>query len=207
MLAKLNTGPGHESKGYGFMTTNYNNLSYEDLKNAFDGAKNNDSAAMNQLYYWFRPLICSIANKYSFYTVLKEDAENIAWVCFYGFVKSYQGNDYYHIPGLIKKRLISRLTDAISSHKYYDPNSLPSSESAEYLEASYCFDSIIENLFLKEALSKLTPFRQKLIYLIYFEELTYAKTAAILNIKERSVRYQHSLTIKQLRKLCLDILN
>lgn len=189
------------------MTTTYNNLTYDDLKNAFEGAKNNDKAATNQLYYWFRPLISSIANRYSFYTVLQEDAENIAWVSFYSFVKSYQGNDYCHIPGLIKKRLISRLTDAIGSHKYYDPNALPSSESAEYLEAAYSFDGIIENLFLKEALSRLTPFQQKLIYLIYFEELTYAKTAAILNIKERRVRYQHSQTIKQLRKLCLDILN
>lgn len=173
-----------------------------ELKLAFEGVKNNDSVAVNNLYQWFNPLVLSVAHSYSAYTALQEDAENIAWECFFQFVKDYDGKDYLHVPGLLKKRLISRLTDIVKSYKYYDPNAVLASESTEYLEvqAKDNFNDILENMYLKEAIKELTPIQQKLIYLIYFKDLNYAEISQFLKIKERSILHQHKLAKATLRK-------
>lgn len=178
----------------------------KELKLAFEGAKSNDSVAINKLYQWFNPLVLSVAHSYSAYTALQEDAENIAWECFFQFVKDYNGNDYLHVPGLLKKRLISRLTDIVKSYKYYDPNAVLASESTEYLEvqAKDCFNNILENIYLKDALKELTPMQQKLIYFIYFKDLNYAQISQLLKIKERSILHQHKRAKATLRKHLIE---
>ena len=174
----------------------------QELKLAFEGAKSNDASALNNLYQWFNPLVLSVAHSYSAYTALQEDAENIAWECLFQFVRDYDGKDYLHVPGLLKKRLISRLTDMVKSYKYYDPNAVLASESTEYLEvqAKDCFDNILDNIFLKDAIKELTPIQQKLIYLIYFKDLNYAQISQLLKIKERSILHHHKYAKAALRK-------
>lgn len=177
-----------------------------ELKNAFLKAKDNDSLAMENLYQWFLPLVKSISHSYSVYTNLKEDAENICWEQFYIFVKDYEGHDYRRLPGLIKKRLLSRMADVASSHKYNDPLVEYDDLALEECPAAAydCWDEEIHNIHLKTALQKLAALPQNVIRKRYVDDISGLQTAKELDISYKAYRYQHHKALTELRKYYLE---
>lgn len=175
-----------------------------ELKAAVEGYQKGSMSCTEKLYLWYRPLILALAHSYSIHTTLGEDAENIAWEKFYEFLKNYQGNDYYRLPGLIKKRLISRLADVAQSRLYYDPR-LEYSDSLEDFDSSYDpWKEQIFNIHLKYSLEKLKPLYKKVIYFIYFEDKSGLATAKILNKNYHIVRYAHKHSLAALRNYYLE---
>lgn len=186
--------------------THYYKPTANELKNAFLKAKDNDSLAMENLYQWFLPLVKSISHSYSIYTNLKEDAENICWEQFYIFIKDYEGHDYRRLPGLIKKRLLSRMADVASSRKYcdplveYDDSALEECSTAAYDN----WNEEIHNMHLKAALQKLDALRQDLIWKRYVDDISGLQTSKELDISYKTYRYHHHKALTELRKYYLE---
>lgn len=177
-----------------------------ELKTAFLGAKENDSIAMETLYQWFLPLVKSISHSYSVYTNLNEDAENICWEQFYIFVKNYEGHDYRRLPGLIKRRLLSRMADVASSRKYsdplveYDDFALEECPAATYDNWS----DEIHNIHLKAALHKLAALSKDIIWKRYIDDLSGLQTSKELAISYKAYRYHHHKALTELRRYYLE---
>lgn len=177
----------------------------EELREAFQKAKANHIDAIEKLYEWFQPLVKSIAHSYSNYNSLGEDAENICWEQFFLFVKSYNRKEYARLPGLIKLRLLSRMTDAANSRRYSDPLVEYNDLAIEGCKTTReLLHSEFKNYYLQAAFLKLRPLRQHIIYKHYFEHLNGTTIAASLKISYKAYRYHHWCAINELRKYYLE---
>lgn len=181
----------------------------EELEMAVKNAQAGNRVALEQLYHWFKPLIMKAAHSYSIYTVLDEDAENIAWQIFYEFVYKYDDNKYRYLPGLFRKVVRYRLLDAAKARANYDPNVALDEftvMNAMGLENDY-WDNMVSNINLLMALHHITQFQQTIIKLIYFEECSSVRTAKILHKSYEKIRYHHKTALCLLKQYYLHYRN
>lgn len=73
------------------------------------GAQEKNREAINELCKKFEPLIYKLTSSSYIRDSLGEDAVNDAWVYFLEFIQAYDGDDFKHLPGLIKTSLKFRL--------------------------------------------------------------------------------------------------
>lgn len=173
----------------------------EDLEQTIKAAQIGDRKAVEQLYYWFKPLILKAAHSYTIYTILGEDAENIAWTIFYEFIYQYRGDKFKVLPGLLRMVVNYRLMDAAKARANYDPHVALDEftvlntvgQDVEY------WDSVICNVSLLLSLRKLPAFQQTVIKLVYFEDCTQRRIAKILGKSYDKIRYHHMVALCSLK--------
>ena len=161
-----------------------------------------DDKSIRQLYEWFKPLIWKASHRYTIYTVLGEDAENIAWNIFYDFIYHYKGDKFGSLPGLLKKVVNYRLMDAAKSRANYDPHIALdefSFDSVVGVDDSY-WDDKISDICLAHALSKLCKVQSKIIKLVYFEDKLLTELVNLLNKPYHKIRYNHSMALSKLKE-------
>lgn len=176
--------------------------SLTEMENAINGLKQNNQEEAQKLYEWFKPLIIKIAYNSLCQAILHEDAENIAWECFYDFLMHYDKKVTPSLPGLIKLRVSSRVHDRMGAEIYRMSESLEEAtvDVTQAYMNKYWEDTII-NLDLMLALKQLSLQQQKIIDLHYFEDITQKEIAKQMHTSVYYVRTQHLSALYNLKTI------
>lgn len=161
-----------------------------------------DDKSIKQLYDWFRPLVLKAAHRYTIYTVLGEDAENIAWNVFYDFVYHYKGTKFKVLPGLLRRVVNLRLLDAAKARANYDPHIALdeySLDNAIGMDEGY-WDDKISDICLAYALTKLCKMQSNIIRLVYFENMFLKELVPLLHKPYHKIRYNHNMALYKLKQ-------
>ena len=187
----------------------YNNASKSFEKRTTDSLKvivqnyqKGDALGAEQLRQRFYPLIYKLSHRHSMYSAFGEDAENIAWLLFYEFIFSYQGEDYVRLPGLVRRFLIFRLLRKMQQQGMkWDMEELLQSESlADSVAECEAIQKFLNDTALRETLQTL-PDKQLLVLIeLYFNNNTQDVTARKLNCTKRSVRYYKDIALNELKR-------
>ncbi|MBQ4104158.1 MAG: sigma-70 family RNA polymerase sigma factor [Clostridia bacterium] len=193
MLTKLN------SKFH--QITNSKKLTANTLKAAVKAYQEGNSYAAERLRQAFAPLVYKLSHRHCVYSVLGEDAENTVWMIFYDFLSKYKGNDFKHLPGLIRRFLIFRLLRTMQKEgKRWDIERCLD-EDDTFLETAHQEDlqDVLNNLALAQEINLLPPTQAQVLKDVYFKKSTQEQVACSTNYSARHIRRYKRKALNTLR--------
>jgi len=193
MLTKLN------SKFH--QITNSKKLTANTLKAAVKAYQEGNSYAAERLRQAFAPLVYKLSHRHCVYSVLGEDAENTVWMIFYDFLSKYKGNDFKHLPGLIRRFLIFRLLRTMQKEgKRWDIERCLD-EGDTFLETAHQEDlqDVLNNLALAQEINLLPPTQTQVLKDVYFKKYTQEQVACSTNYSARHIRRYKRKALNTLR--------
>lgn len=184
--------------------SSFKKLSPDELEQFVLNYQKGDSHAAELLRQYFSPLIYRLTHRHSVYATLGEDAENIAWILFYEFISKYQGADFIHLPGLVRRFMIFRMMNHISRisnrfnlemlDQFDGEGTLSQIAGPDELEA--CLDgAMVAYLF-----ADLPRKQRAVLKYALFHRYTQQQIAAKLNCSTRYVRKCKTLALKHIKK-------
>ena len=182
MLTKLN------SKFH--QITNSKKLTANTLKAAVKAYQEGNSYAAERLRQAFAPLVYKLSHRHCVYSVLGEDAENTVWMLFYDFIYKYKGDDFKHLPGLIRNFLIQRLINTLKKEgKRWDIEQYLNDEEA-FSTPSYKMDlqDVLNNLALAQEMDLLPVEQAQLLKDVYYKGYSQEQVACSTNCSTRTIR-------------------
>ena len=164
----------------------------DELKTIVHNYQKGDSYAAELLRQQFSPLVYNLSHRHSMLTSFGEDAENMAWLLFYEFLSSYQGNDFIHLPGLVKRFIIFRLMNTFEHNsirfnleqldEFNHDSSLSQIASGETLDAS------VDKVIIEQILKGLPNQQQRVLEELYLHDKTQEQVATTLRCTTRYIR-------------------
>ena len=156
------------------------------------------------MYTAYKGLIIKEAHAVNVYAALGEDAENTAWEIFYSFIMEYEGKDFKHLPGLIKKQVHFRLLDKLHQRgTLYDCESMDASsdedKTHQYADPADHIGETEIQLLVRDALGVLTQHQRDIIDDLYFQGLSLDECKTKHNCHRNNVYLHHRSALKRLR--------
>ena len=168
------------------------------------GAQENDSKAIEELCNRYIPLIKKVAGNSYYRDHLGEDAVNIAWVIFLEFIKKYKGNDFVHLPGLLKIHLQYKLLRICKHQEVYklEVPLIADDDSQEDIAdpRNYIYDFEIRRL-IWEIFRRLSQKQRIILIMVFLEGRSLKEVSKVLDIPYESVRSVYRKGLAKLRKL------
>lgn len=163
------------------------------LRNLLGAAKKQDDKAIEALCQAFEPLIKKEAHKDYIYSVLKEDAVNIAWEVFLQLIVNYKGQKYRLFPGLAQKYIHFELLHACQAEEKINNNQQMLTEVDFFVND---VDTVLQNTALVNALAKLTAKQKAVIKAVFFQGFTLDEYRRQQKVSFKTVylHYQKALT-------------
>lgn len=182
-------------------------LRNEELKDYILAAQAYDREAFNKLCSAFEPLL----RKEVFRSGIRgkenlEDAYQQAYKYFLELILNYDGDDFEHLPGLIRLRIHSRLQRTLSSLAHINSNEqffYDDTTTAE-IEAPDALTPTLEELSLKQNLDKLPNKEATVIQERFLEDQTQEQVAKKMHISSRWVRKLEQKGLEKLNPLILS---
>lgn len=174
----------------------------DELKVLIQEVQQNNQEAIDALCKRFELLIYKEARRSNIYNALGEDAVNIAWTIFLGFVLRYNGADFVHLPSLIQYHLYYELEHCAKRRgRVWDYEVLDLAHHESDANTSYDpLQNLLLNMALEQELKKLTPRQLEILWRYYFAGESHETIAKAMHCATRTVGYQRMLAIKQLQK-------
>ena len=175
--------------------------SVDDLGTIVQNYQQGDSLAAEQLHQKFYPLISKLSHRHSMYSIFGEDAENTVWMLFYDFIYKYDGDDFKHLPGLVRRFLIYRLLRAlVKEGKRWDIERCLDDEE-DFCTPSYKMDlqDVLNNLALAQEMDLLPVEQAQLLKDVYYKGYTQEQLACSTNCSTRTIRRHQTKTLSTLR--------
>jgi RNA polymerase sigma factor (sigma-70 family) len=145
-------------------------------------------------------LVYKLSRNHCVYSVLGEDAENTLWMIFYDFLYKYAGDDYKHLPGLIRRHLVQRLINTLKREgKRWDVEHYLDEDTLS--KKTYSKDDlqdVLNNLALAQELDLLPTEQSQLLKDIYYKGTTQKQVAYSTNCSTRSIRRHHAKALNAL---------
>jgi RNA polymerase sigma-70 factor (ECF subfamily) len=173
--------------------------------NLLSGISQRDQTALNRFYTRYRTLVYNFA-----YSKLKnrQDAKEIVndvmfdvWRCAYKF--EYRSKIATWLLGIANHKIVDKIRVS-RRHRAVSINN----DGYQYSDEVSAFDDIIECLQnqkrVKKALNKLSDNHRQVIYLVFYEELSYTDIAMILGCPVGTVKTRMMHAKKQLKKYCVN---
>ncbi len=184
----------------------HNLLTAADLAKLVPLARQGDALAITALCNAFTPLIMHLSHRSVVYKVFGEDAENTVWVLFLEFICNYEGENYRHLPGLVRKFLIFKLVRMMSREGYHwDTHATAFTDELESVPAAEdALQETVLHIALCQELAQLSPKQQLTLQQLYFKELPQEVAARNLHCSERNVRKLKKISLYKLRKQLLQ---
>ncbi len=172
-----------------------------------------DSNAMLELCNRFRPLIFKEAHKSLFELSLgREDAESIAVLEFITFVQNYKGDDFEHVPGLMKVCIYNALVDQVRKTHGGHQNEIDVDFTDDFFDNFFNGGSLAESpeaelvsqelsVELKKAISSLSSKEKLVIFHYFFFDYKEKDIAEKLHCSDRYVRKIKKAALLKLRNI------
>ena len=178
--------------------------SADDLKTIIQNYQQGDTHAAEQLRQQFYPLIYKLSHRHSMYSTFGEDAENIAWLLFYEFMYSYDGENFIKLPGLVKRFMVFRLINGVVHNKLrFDYEQLedfdPDGELSNTLTTNG-IEPCLSDINFSNLLAKLPSKQQFVLREIYLKGKSQVQVAKALNCTPRSIRNYKNEAVTRLKK-------
>ena len=171
------------------------------LRATVQGYQQGNSHDAERLRQAFSPLVSKLSHRHCVYSVLGEDAENTLWMIFYDFLYKYTGDDYKHLPGLIRRHLIQRLINTLKKEgkrwdveHYLDEDAL---SNKPYGKDD--LQDVLNNLALAQEMDLLPSEQAQLLKDVYYNETTQKQVAYSTNCSTRSIRRHQTKVLSALR--------
>ena len=176
----------------------------DELKTIVHDYQKGDTNAAELLRQQFSPLIYKLSHRHSMLTSFGEDAENMAWLLFYEFIASYQGNDFIHLPGLVKRFVIFRLMN-IFEHNSIRFNLEQLDEfnhdsSLTQIASSETLDNTVDKVIVEQILKDLPSQQHRVLEELYLQDKTQEQVATTLCCTTRYIRKCKNLGLKNIKK-------
>lgn len=128
-----------------------------------------------------------------------EEARSIAVDTFWRLIMNYTGNDFEHLPGLIKKTVLFALLRALKAF-FRQCNNEEHFEGNSIAEPDNAIENSINRIALHACISHLPKLEQQIISLRYYYDLTQKEIGFLLDISDRWVRIKerHALALMRL---------
>lgn len=170
------------------------------------GVQGLQEQAAEKLYEQFRGLIKNEIRAENVQAALSQDAENTAWEIFYSFIHGYKGDDFKHLPGLIKKHVHFRLLDKLhQTGCLYDCTSIDSigdDDSSKQIKDPRDYISDKEqSIMLDNALNSLPNTQRDIIDDVYFRGLSLEECRRKLGCHRSNIYKRQQLALKGLQKV------
>ena len=181
-------------------------LTSSTLKAAIQAYQQGNSHAAERLRQAFAPLVYKLSHRHSVYSVLGEDAENTVWMIFYDFIYKYKGDDFKHLPGLVRRFLIYRLLRAmIKEGKRWDIERCLNNEE-DFSTPSYKMDlqDVLNNLALAQEMDLLPVEQAQLLKDVYYKGYTQKQLACSTNCSTRTIRRHQTKALSTLHNKLLS---
>ena len=130
-----------------------------ELRELVTSAQQGNRQAIDVLCTSFKPLIYKEAYRYEIREALGEDSVNTAWLIFLELIKTYDGHDYGHLPGLLQYQvhyeLLHKATRGKSVKDCYYLDAEDEGEETQIADKEDVFDRTeVNQLFSAAKLSK-----------------------------------------------------
>ena len=164
-------------------------------------AQNGGKHSLETICEAFRPLVLSQINK-SYYDIIREDAESIAYCEIVECVYLYNGDTYSHFAGFIKNKVIWRLRNALRKECItHGREPLVGEETLESLSSEDSIEELVSMLTESEALKKLPAHYHHLLADLYFAGLSIAEIAAKMGVSHQAVYKMKKKALAMLKEL------
>lgn len=176
-------------------------LSADELKQYIKELQNNNPQAGALLCATYEPLIRSLVFKRRISQSLEEqDAYQIAFKAFWELVSTYQGEDFEHLPGLIKKAVSDALSRAIYKNSRITSNEdlIIDGEDAQELAGEDNYAAKLSELALAQGMAHLSQRQRAILEKRYFESETQQQVASSLKCSDRWIRKQENAALDAL---------
>ena len=176
-------------------------LTANSLRAAVQAYQQGNPHAAERLRQAFAPLVYKLSRRHSVYSVLGEDAENTVWMLFYDFIYKYDGDDFKHLPGLVRRFLIYRLLRAmVKEGKRWDIERCLDNEE-DFSTPSYKMDlqDVLNNLALAQEMDLLPVEQAQLLKDVYYKGYTQEQLACSTNCSTRTIRRHQTKALSTLR--------
>ncbi|MDO4179053.1 MAG: sigma-70 family RNA polymerase sigma factor [Phascolarctobacterium sp.] len=170
-----------------------------DLPTLVRQAQNFEQTAIDELYTRFRGMIINRIKKQDVQIAFGEDAENIAWEIFYSVVQKIDVDHVRSIDGLLKAALYNEIAHRLAKQK--NPCCSLDAQGEQGLQIPDPhddFEHVAAASAFEASLAKLSEDGQKLMRLLYVDNISLKEAAQILG---RSYKATAKLKYKCFKKL------
>lgn len=165
-------------------------------------AQNGGKRSMETLCEAFRPLVLSLINKARF-APIREEAESICYCEIVRCIQSYNGSEYSHFAGFVKKMVSLALQNAL--RKEYGTSlreqPVPEETLSLYAGAETREDEALDILRERETLKRLPANYHRLLAYYYWGGYSVSEIAEIFGVSHQAVSKMKQNALKQLRLL------
>lgn len=170
------------------------------------GVQGLQEQAAQKLYEQFRGLIKNEIRAENVQAALGQDAENTAWEIFYSFIHGYKGDDFKHLPGLIKKHVHFKLLHKLHQEGcLYDCEHIDTQKdddiSRQYIDPQNHIASSEQSMLLSNALNQLPDKQRDVIDDLYFQGLSLRECRLKRNCHRNNIYKQQQNALANLKKL------
>ena len=167
-------------------------------------AQNGGKHSLETICEAFRPLVLSQINK-SYYDIIREDAESIAYCEIVRCVQEYKGDTYTYFAGYVKKMVVYALENAKRKELHVDFHEpATEEETLELFASEESEEKLVELLTQRAALKKLPAHYHRILGYYYWGGLSITEIADMMGISHQAVSKMKKNALKQLRELVKD---
>ena len=128
----------------------------------------------------------------------------MAWLLFYEFIASYQGNDFIHLPGLVKRFVIFRLMNTFEHNiirfNLEQLDEFNHDSSLTQIASNETLDDSVDKVIVEQILNGLPPQQHRVLEELYLQDKTQEQVANNLCCTTRYVRKCKLLALKNIKK-------
>lgn len=182
-------------------------LRNEELKACVLAAQAYDQKAFNRLCSAFEPILRKEVFRSGIHGKENlEDAYQQAYKYFLELILSYKGDDFEHLPGLIRLRIHSRLQRSLASLAHINDNEkfFYEDTESEEIAAPDALTPSLDELSLQQKLSMLSAKEATVLQERFLDDLTQEQVAKKMRISSRWVRKLEQKGIEKLNPLILS---
>lgn len=175
-------------------------LTSDDLERLVKDSQKNNTAATELLCRAYKPLVYQEAGREYIYSILREDAVNIAWEIFLTFIRNYRGRDYKRLPGLIKSHLHYELLHITQKELERSSHLEPEPAEAALPSPKNEISSAELRLLLDNAMCGLTSKQRQIIRSVCIEGRSLREESSRLGCSPQNSHKHLSRGIAKLRR-------
>ena len=126
------------------------------------------------------------------------------WLWLLEFLKTYTGNNFKMLAGLVRRHLLCKLMRSAESNNrrwsFEQTTDLSNTSNYDFVDDNDLLKKEMLTLAIKQGLALLPPKQQDIIRRFYLEQESQTKIAESLHCSTRAIRLQQNAALKTLRE-------